>query len=199
MITENEKLERFEKAVDDDVDKQIQEILQQAESSRNEILKKANDVSLSEANDKLNEEMKNITGKYIKLVSKAELDCKREVLVHREKIANQVIENVRKSLISFVQTEEYKTYLIKLIKDEIESSDNASQMIFYLSKNDMKLSDEIKKAIGKEICLQDRESIKIGGVCIGFKNNNVMMEKTLDSELAEQTKEFNNSSCLRLN
>ena len=110
MSTEKEKLERFEKAVYDEVDIQIQDILAQAESSRSELLEKANDVSLYEAYDRIKDEIKKISSKYVRLVSKAELDSKREVLVQREKLANQVIDDVKKSLISFTQTDEYKKY-----------------------------------------------------------------------------------------
>lgn len=199
MSTEKEKLERFEKAVYDEVDIQIQDILAQAESSRSELLEKANDVSLYEAYDRIKDEIKKISSKYVRLVSKAELDSKREVLVQREKLANQVIDDVKKSLISFTQTDEYKKYLIDLIKDEIENSKDISEMIFYVSNNDLKLSDEINKALSKEIYLQPKENIKIGGLCVGYKNDNILLDKTLDSALEEERCDFNNSCCLRLN
>ena len=94
---------------------------------------------------------------------------------------------------------EYKDYLVNTIKEEIQKYQDSDDMIFYLSKSDFEISDDIKKQLEKDLFFQKKDSIKIGGVCIGFKNRNVLIDKTLDSALDEQKNEFNNSECLRLN
>ena len=198
MKTEAEKLERFEKAVYKEVNIQVNEILNQAESSRKEIIEKANDDSLNEAYDKIKQEIKKISAKYTKLVSKAELDCKRDILVHREKLASKIIENVRNSLISFTQSDKYKDYLINLIKQEIENLDENSEPVFFLSKKDMQFADEIREKLNQDICIQEKDCIKIGWLFIGYKNQNVLKDNTLDSALSDQKCEFINSCCLKL-
>lgn len=199
MSTENEKLERFAKAVNDEVDSQIEEILKQADVSRNEIIEKANDESLYEAYDKIKEEIKKITNKYVKIVSKAELDTKREILLYREKIANQVIDNVKNKLVEFTSSKEYGDYLIKLVKEEITDETKAEDIIVYVSDKDIVYKNDIQKAVSSDLRIENKSSIKIGGVCVYFEKDSVIKDKTLDTALEEQKGQFNNSSRLRLN
>lgn len=199
MSTENEKLERFAKAVNDEVDAQIEEILKQADVSRNEIIEKANDESLYEAYDKIKEEIKKITNKYVKIVSKAELDTKREILLYREKIANQVIDNVKNKLVEFTSSKEYGDYLIKLVKEEITDETKAEDIIVYVSDKDIVYKNDIQKAVSSDLRIEKKSSIKIGGVCVYFEKDSVIKDKTLDTALEEQKGQFNNSSRLRLN
>ncbi len=199
MSTEKEKLERFAKAVDDDVNVQIDEILKQAEISREEIIEKANDESLYEAYDRIKEEIKKISNKYVKIVSKAELENKREILLHREKIANQVIDNVKNKLINFTSAEKYCKYLIELVEKEISDGADVNDLVIYLSNNDMKLSKDIKKAISEDLKIEINENIRIGGLSIYSVKENVIKDNTFDSALDEQKYKFNNSTCLRLN
>lgn len=199
MSTENEKLERFAKAVNDEVDSQIEEILKQADVSRNEIIEKANDESLYEAYDKIKEEIKKITNKYVKIVSKAELDTKREILLYREKIANQVIDNVKNKLVEFTSSKEYGDYLIKLVKEEITDETKAEDIIVYVSDKDIVYKNDIQKAVSSDLRIEKKSSIKIGGVCVYFEKDSVIKDKTLDTALEEQKGQFNNSSRLRLN
>lgn len=199
MSTENEKLERFAKAVNDEVNSQIEEILKQADVSRNEIIEKANDESLYEAYDKIKEEIKKITNKYVKIVSKAELDTKREILLYREKIANQVIDNVKNKLVEFTSSKEYGDYLIKLVKEEITDETKAEDIIVYVSDKDIVYKNDIQKAVSSDLRIENKSSIKIGGVCVYFEKDSVIKDKTLDTALEEQKGQFNNSSRLRLN
>lgn len=199
MSTENEKLERFAKAVNDEVDAQIEEILKQADVSRNEIIEKANDESLYEAYDKIKEEIKKITNKYVKIVSKAELDTKREILLYREKIANQIIDNVKNKLVEFTSSKEYGDYLIKLVKEEITDETKAEDIIVYVSDKDIVYKNDIQKAVSSDLRIEKKSSIKIGGVCVYFEKDSVIKDKTLDTALEEQKGQFNNSSRLRLN
>ncbi len=198
MSTQEEKLGRFAKAVDDEVTIQINEILQQAEANRKVILEKANDESLYEAYDKIKEQIKKISNKYVKLVAKSELESKRKVLLHREKITSMVMDNVKNSLVSFTESPEYKDYLTGLLKDEFSSVKTISDITVFLSENDMKYSDDIKALFGKGLNVEKRDSIKLGGLCICYTDKGIMKDKTLDSALVEQKAQFNNSSCLKL-
>ena len=199
MSTEKEKLERFAKAVDDDVNVQIDQILKQAEISRDELIEKANDESLYEAYDRIKDEIKKISNKYVKIVSKAELDNKREILLHREKIANQVIENVKNKLMDFTASDEYCKYLIKRINDEVSCGIDVNDIVVYLSDKDMKFSNDIRKSVSEDLKIETKENIKIGGLSIYLVKENIIKDNTFDSALDEQKYQFNNSCCLRLN
>ena len=197
MSIESEKLERFSQAVDEEVDSQIQQIIDEAEASKKDILEKANDSSLYIAYDKIKEEIKSITSKYLKIVSKAELDSKRDILLYREEISKSVIENVKSRLIDFTASAEYKNYLIKVAKSEISNS-AGEEVIIYLSAGDMKYENDLCNSLGGNISVKNKNNIKIGGLSVYFKNSNILTDKTFDSALQEQKDLFNNSSSLRL-
>jgi len=198
MNNENEKLERFSKAVEEEVDSQIQKIIAEAEASKSELVEKANDESLNVAYEKIKEEIKMNTAKNLKAVSKAELDSKREILMHRDNLSNKVFENVKSKLINFTNSQEYKDYLIKLLKEELSGNSIESELIIYLSKKDMQYADDLKKLFGDKISCIEKNNIKLGGLCILYSNCNQLIDKTLDSDLLEQKELFNNSSSLKL-
>ena len=198
MISQEEKLQRFEKAVSDEIDNKIKKINASAEASRDEIIEKANDESLIEAYDKIKDEIKNISQKYTKLVSKAELDSKREVLLHREKILKQILDNVIAKLYEFTKSDKYINYIKKSLNDEIPKDTDLNDIVVYVSKDDISLEKEIKNAIGDTVSVESRDSIKIGGICVFFKSENIIKDRTLDSALEEQRVIFNQSDSLRL-
>lgn len=199
MSEEIEKLEKLSKAVNEEVDGQIKDILAEAEASRQQIIEKANDESLNYAYGRIKDEIKKIAAKYVKIISKAELDSKREILIYREQISNKIIENVKISIDRFTKSKDYKDYLIKLAKDEIVQAPKSSEIVVFLSKNDMQYSGELKSVLGEKISFEEKSGIKLGGLCVLYKNDNVLKDRTLDSALKEQKDLFNNSSSLRLN
>ncbi len=198
MISQEEKLQRFEKAVSDEIDSKIKAINASAVASRDEIIEKANDESLVEAYDKIKDEIKNISKKYTKLVSKVELDSKREVLLHREKILKQILDNVIAELSQFVKSDKYIGYIKKSLSDEISVDSDYNDIVVYVSKADTYLEKEIKEATSDAVTVEVRDSIEIGGVCVFFKSQNILKDRTLDSALEEQKVIFNQSDSLRL-
>ena len=74
MSIDNDKLDRFTKAVDEEVDVKIDKILSEAIESKDEILVKANDSCLNLAYDKIKTGMKHIASKYVRLVAAKELE-----------------------------------------------------------------------------------------------------------------------------
>lgn len=197
MITQEDKLLRFEKAVNDEIDAEIVNINQSAEASKDEIIEKANDDSLYEAYDKIKAEIKNISNKYAKLVSKAELDSKKDVLLHREEIASKIMKNVVASIDEFRHTDGYVDFLAKALKEEIDT-DDVSDITVFLAADDMQYVAALKKAVGKKLKFEAKDSIRLGGVSVFFENRNIIKDRTLDSALDDQKSRFNQSDCLRL-
>jgi len=199
MSYENEKLERFSNAVNEEIEVQIQQIIADAEASKNELIEKANDSSLSIAYDKIKEEIKKTQSKFVRIISKAELESKREILLFRENISSKVIENVKTSLIKFTSSEKYKSFLISLAKKSIENYSDEKDIVFYISSSDMKFKDEIENSFGENVVVEESNKIKLGGIRIFLKNKNILIDKTLDIALQENKEQFNNSESLRLN
>lgn len=197
MLTQEEKLRRFEKAVNDEIDAEIINIQKSAEDTKDEIIEKANDESLYDAYDTIKAEIKNISNKYAKLVSKAELDGKKEILLHREEIASKIMDNVIASINKFRETDDYINFLAKALKEEIDTED-ISDITVYLTADDMKYTAKLDKLFGKKLKYEAKDSIRLGGVSVFFESRNIIKDRTLDSALEDEKNRFNKSDCLRL-
>ena len=196
MGIDTEKLDRFTKAVDGEIDIEIEQILAEAHSSKEAIIAKANDKCLNIAYDKIKGEIKNISAKYIKQISQLELESQREVLMYREKLAAQVFHAVKMRLEEFSQTENYKTKLIQTISELLGESDD--EAVVRISQKDMKYAQEIKSVLKGGQSINADKAIKLGGARIFFPKTNIMLDKTFDLAIVEQKEMFNQSASLRL-
>ncbi len=193
MSIDTEKLDRFTKAVDEEVDEKIEQIISEAEKSRDEILKNANDCCLELAYDRIKGEMKKISSRYVRLIASKELEFRREVLEHREKLASIIFDDVRSKLADFVSQSGYIDYLVKLIK----KAENGKAVI-YLSERDMALTETIKEKLnGSYEFLVDKD-IRLGGLRIHFPDSNIVIDNTLDSAVLEEKELFSQGSGLRI-
>ena len=191
LNTDSEKLERFVKAVNSEIDKTINGIISEAEASKKEIIDVANVESFNLANDKINDNIKKVESKYVRIVAKAELDSKKDVLIKRDTLTQKVFENVIQSLVKFREKPQYLKYLISLAKSEKITDD----IIICLSESDMKYSSDIKKELGISCEFQADPTIKLGGLSLFNKEQGSLIDKTIDLALSEQREFFNGKNC----
>ncbi len=199
MSVERDKLERFSKAVYNEVNEKIEKILAEAEASRQEILKKVSDESLNIAYEIIQDDIKKIKSKYVKINSKAELDSKRDVLVHREELTKLVFSGVKAEINQFTQTPEYEKYLENTLKEALCDTSADEEIEIHLSPKDMIHAGKLKKATSLEnVTVIEDSSIKMGGISILYVKENMVNDKTLDSAIEVQKEEFNHSAKLRI-
>ena len=199
MGAESDKLEKFSKAVYDEANEKIKGILAEAENSRQKILKQANDESLNIAYDMIQSEIKKISQKYVKKVSKAMLDAKREVISHRDEISTLVFVNVKAQLNTFTLSKNYKDYLIKILKESLVGADTQGGIDIFVAPKDIKFKDILIQACGfEDVTVVEKPSIELGGIEVLFKKSNVIDDKTLDNALLAQKELFNKSASLRI-
>lgn len=181
-----DKLERFIAAVNDDVDKDVDKILGSAERRKSAELEEVRTDTQIITEAKISDSVKKIKSGYMKLSAKAELDGKKEILMERERLTQQVFENVRQKLIAFTNTPEYVDYLVKTAKSEHIRNGG----VICLRPEDMKYSSEIEKALTVFCSFKEDATIKIGGLSILYEKNGVIDDKTLDWELEEAKTNF---------
>lgn len=184
-----DKLERFIKAVNDDVDDDAEKILGDAERKRAELLAEVTEETEALTAAKISDTAKKIQSKYMKLAAKAELDGKKEILMERERLTQQVFENVRQKLIDFTSTPAYVDYLVKTARSEHIRTGG----VICLRPEDMKYSSEIEKALTVFCSFKEDASIKIGGLSVLYEKNGVIDDKTLDQELEDARINFHGS------
>lgn len=183
---DTEKLERLVGAVNSEVDKTIADVLSDAESARNEILREAEGAAAKIAAKRLEEGEKLLSSKYVRVVAKAELDAKKEVLLFREALVKQVFENVAEKLLAFRETAEYLPYLGRLLKGEKVDSDT----VICLMEDDMPHAEKLSAFVGASCAFKADASIHIGGLSLYYPKKGVLVDKTMDAAIGDARGEF---------
>lgn len=190
---ESLKLYKFSEAVYSEVDGKINAILSEAALSKDKLLDESNDEGLALAYEKIKLEKKKIENKYVKLASSAELDAKRRVLIHREKLAAQVFENLRYDLIEFTKSADYLNWL-KVRLTECPSDKTGVISVGCADEN--KLPELLKSAKG---CTGEVDkTILIGGFTVYYEQDGIVIDKTLDTMLKDSRDEFNQGAYLKI-
>ena len=102
------KMGKFCDAVNCEIESKVNSVIDEAEKSKSELLNQANDAALQLAYDRIKENVKQISAKYFKLVAKAELDSKKEVLKYREQLIVSLFKSVEERISEFRNTDAYE-------------------------------------------------------------------------------------------
>ncbi|MGN0638154.1 MAG: V-type ATP synthase subunit E [Huintestinicola sp.] len=183
---EKDKLDRFITAVSTAADKQVNEILSEAEQERNNILSAAKESAEEAGNRCLSDNIKMTSGKCVRMVSKAELEMKKEILLCREKLTAELFDKVHSKLAEYRKTPEYEEKLCAAIAEE---GDLEGARV-YLSPEDMELSDAIAAASRDKVTVAADDSIKYGGLLILRSAKGTVTDRTFDCALKEQLSLF---------
>ena len=189
------QMEKFLHAVNSEMDKEVDEIIAEAQNAKNELISIANDEALQLAYDRIKENVKLLSAKYFKLVAKAELDSKKEVLIHREELIKNLFKNVEDEISEFRKSSAYVDFLKKQVKE----SNIENGAIILLNPEDMKYKDNLTKELPSDCLIKEDLSIKYGGVSILYPSLNIVIDKTIDNSLKEERAEFNRKNCFSLN
>jgi len=180
-----EKLHRFAAAVNSEIDRQVEEILSDAETKRRTIIEDANARSAETAEKYYSDNIKKVSGKYLKEASKLELDAKKEVLKHREELTDKVFAAVSEKVAGYRKSADYVVHIKKLIAD---CSPEAGDTV-YLSPDDTKLTDVLKKDF-PDVLFETDEHIKLGGASVFSKKGGTIADKTFDAAVSELRRDF---------
>lgn len=189
------QMEKFLHAVNSEMDKEVDEIIAEAQNAKNELISIANDEALQLAYDRIKENVKLLSAKYFKLVAKAELDSKKEVLIHREELIKKLFKNVEDQISEFRKSSAYVDFLKKQLKE----SNIENGAIILINPDDMKYKDNLTKELPSDCLIKEDLSIKYGGVSILYPSKNIVIDKTIDNSLKEERAEFNRKNCFSLN
>ena len=180
------KLKGFIDAVNAEVNQQIEDLLSSVNDKRKTILETAEDEALNAAYIKIQNAVEDAASKSKIIVSKAEQESRIKVLTHRETLVKEIFSNVEKRIFEFIKTDEYKSYLVTLLKDESINSETT----IYMKPDDMKYSEMLKSDLSIDCLFSEDVGIKYGGLSVYDKLSSVLINKTIDNMLDEQKKNF---------
>ena len=186
MDQEKDKLNRFIEAVNSVTDKQVKDILDDARSQSGSIIAAAERSAAEAKQRRVDDNSKMISNKYVRMVSKAELDMKKQVLIAREELTHELFDKVRERLAAYRGTEEYAKQLCAACASE-NDLENAQ---ICLAPEDMHLKDKIIAAVGHDVDVAADDSVKLGGFLVLRREQGTVTDRTFDCAFREQQSLF---------
>lgn len=121
----------------------------------------------------------------------------KKLVEKRDEYVTTIFSKAKDKLVEFVNSQDYKAYLIKHIK-EIGKLYQMENSTLKLRKEDMKYKDELIKAYGISLDVEVSDKIMIGGFIIENKATNVVVDESLDFALENQKDWFYKTSGLMI-
>ncbi|MDK2801886.1 MAG: hypothetical protein KFW09_00765 [Oscillospiraceae bacterium] len=186
----NDRLEKFKKAVLDNVDQELEKIIDETNNiHRQNLTKNKNDQEMEYILLKKKYEKESI----IKI--KQELSLTQNILTQniikkRNQIKSKIENNIIKKLILFTQTDEYINLIINDIQEIIKKFSIESFSILVCERDIDLFKQKILKSFN---CLNINKSprIKIGGFILEKENSNIVLNKSFDKYI-RMSEEFLN-------
>ncbi|WP_044973378.1 V-type ATP synthase subunit E [Ruminococcus sp. HUN007] len=179
-------LRQFIEAVNSEVDSKIELIEKEADEKCSELLENAENEALNEAYKKIRSCVSEEKQLNKMTVSKAEQEARIKVLTYRENLVGRIFDSVDDKLINFTHSEGYSAYLESLLDGEEITKDT----VIFLREEDMKYEPVLRRKAGNECSFEPDPEIVYGGLSVYDRNSSVLINKTLDSMLDEQKKDF---------
>lgn len=191
MNNDNEKLNKFIQAVQDEIDSKIKKIIDDAEAERDFVLEQAENEAEEAAEKYYNINFQKNDKCFVREISSAELNMKKRVIHRREELVDKVFEVVKARLIEFKSTPKYVDMLVKhLLLMHI-----TDDMEIYMSAEDMKYAELLKKAIpSHNVKIYASDKIVLGGMSVYNISKGTIIDKTFDLAIEEKRRAFANSN-----
>jgi vacuolar-type H+-ATPase subunit E/Vma4 len=184
-----DKLRNFTAAVNHQIEEKIAGFLDEAEKERENILKNAQTDSETAGKKHFEELLQKRGGQYVRAISKAELDVKKELLLHREELAEKLFADVARRLSEYRASPQYADYLVKSLETAVSESagdggGESGETTVFLSPPDMVYADRLKDAASGAAVEAD-ESNRLGGLAVFNRARGTIIDKTFDTALEE--------------
>lgn len=184
MENQTIKLERFKQAVFEDAEKQAKLITESADKQRENELAQAKIEAQSLADSKKAAADKTEEARAVREISSKQLEAKRNVLCHREKLIDSVFDNVKSRLATFKASRDYKSWL-KEKAEKCQQTYPEHKGVIYLSPEDMKYASDLA-----DFEVKSRDSIELGGMLMVYEDIGIALDYTFDSAFEGQRSAF---------
>ncbi len=182
MIQEQERAEKFFRAIRRDASRRRKEITQQIDAYIAAETEKAEAEAQRTADERVKYESDRIQAQTNSRLAKATTDTSAHLAACRNEITRQVFDQAKAKLLAYVQTPDYLTWLSQSF-DSMASMLGAG-MTVYVCPRDLPALKKLLAEKGASCQLQADETIVIGG--LRAENDAKTADDTLDGRLADQ-------------
>ena len=184
-----EKLNIFSELVLRDAALKRDELIVAVENERRERLNKKENEFLERAYEEIQSTIAKAKKESNSKLLRAELDAKKQLLIKREQIVDDVMDGAKQKLIEFKSSAEYEEWLKELINKAFAEVGEGAKTV-YVAADDMKLKSWIEN-IQNEITVEPVENSDfIGGVRVYNTIRRVAVDYSFGEMLLEQRQKF---------
>lgn len=192
MDNNKDLLELFRQAINTQADAEAAEIARQAKEKFASLSKEKSERSTNEALAEIKTERSRIASYYKKELSCCDFEMKKAVLAHRNRLIEQLFDEMRQQLADFVKSSAYADYLSKAVEKAV-SEVGSSGAVIYARAADIAAVKQLTP-----LAVEEDNSIVLGGISAGNPSAGLFSDYTIDSRLAQQQEQFSCHSELRL-
>lgn len=172
------KLNQFYQDIMQDVNKERKKILDECDSEITDTINKKELEYLEQAYNTIQKELKEIKKEKNEIILKASMDSKKKLLNKREEIIEEVIRKTIKMLNNFIESKDYRSWLLdKIEKENISDTD---EIIIYLLDSDKVIEKLIKEKWRVDI---KSDSNIIGGYILHNITQKIYIDNSLRSKI----------------
>lgn len=191
------KLNTFTSLVLEDASVKRDEILKAVEREHKEKLTKKENQFLEEAYEIIQEAVSDAKKHSGERVLHEELEARKQLLLARERIISEVMDAAAEKLKEFAASDKYEAWLLNKTEKSLTEVGDGSKTV-YIASDDLRYKDKIER-LEDGITVEPAERDFLGGVKIYNPDRRVAVDYSFKEMLAEQKKEFLQSSGLTIN
>ncbi len=197
MITNEEKLSKFNQAIHHYAEEQRKKIEEEVAKFKEKELNEAENDVLQEAYLLIQREMAQMRNNITQEMAHREMDARRELLEKRRQLMEQVFSDAATKLKEFANSTEYEDWMVRHCRELAEVFDDTETQI-YVRPEDLKLEKTLADTFGKPCCVLADDEIQIGGLRAQNPAMGLVADDTLDALLENQQEWFEETSGLRV-
>lgn len=182
------KLVAFEQAILEESKEKINAIEQEIRDYEQTELTKAKEDEYNKMYQYMQQQVHLIQNRWKQSVTKYELDSRRELLLFRNELSEQVFRKVRERLLEYSKSEPYQRNLIARLQNAMEEFPYDSAVVL-LKKDDLKLESEICRLLPQIVVAEDPNN-HLGGFTLLYEEKGVLADLTYESALQNRKQDF---------
>jgi V/A-type H+/Na+-transporting ATPase subunit E len=172
-----------------DVQKEAEVVILAAENEAKATLKAAKEQADQIFRAIISQAVANAEAEKRKTASVTEVEMRNHLLQTKEDLVDAAFEKALVKLKNFVETEEYRVYLLKLIQNAAERIGQKDLVVQINAKDKGWLTQDALKHLSKkchcELRLSDKTENYLGGCIIQTEDGKIIYDATLDNRLQE--------------
>ncbi len=180
------KSSNFLKVIDKYTKKQKSKITDEIKEHEEAELKKAESEIIEDTNNMIQKELLAMKNKIAIEISHKELGERKKLSLRRKEMMEDIFNACREKLFVFTNdSEKYSDYLKECARD-ISEVLMRGDTVLYMRAEDMKYSDTVKEAFGRQCRIEADNNILIGGIRGYSEVQGLIADETFDEKLKEQ-------------